>query len=224
MTVGIVVVSHSALLAKGVVELAAQMGPGVPLLAAGGLPEGGLGTDFDAVTAALAGADHGDGVVVLYDLGSAGMVAEMAREAAADPDRVLVVDAPLVEGAVAAAVAAAGGADPAGVAAAARGTTEASQPKPDLQGPAERVELVLGNEIGLHARPAAQLARAVADLDAEVTVRLGDTTADARSVLALLGLAARGGDTIEITAMGLQAAEAIERVSRLAATNFGEAG
>ena len=54
--------------------------------------------------------------------------------------------------------------------------------------------IVLTNEVGLHARPAALLARAIAGLDAEVTVRHGEQQADARSVLGLLGLAARAGD------------------------------
>lgn len=95
--VGIVVVSHSARLAEGVVELAAQMAAGVPIVAAGGDDEGGIGTSLDKVNAALAEADTGDGVVVLYDLGSAQMTAEMAIDLLGG-DRVRLVDAPLVEG------------------------------------------------------------------------------------------------------------------------------
>ncbi|HKN98433.1 MAG TPA: dihydroxyacetone kinase phosphoryl donor subunit DhaM, partial [Pseudonocardiaceae bacterium] len=110
MTVGLVVVSHSATLAAGVVELAAQMAPDVPIVPAGGMPDGGLGTDFAAVTDAVAAADQGDGVVLLFDLGSARMTADLVVETIANPDRAVVADAPLVEGAVAAAVAAAGGA------------------------------------------------------------------------------------------------------------------
>lgn len=226
MTVGLVIVSHSAKLAAGVVELAAQMAPGVPLLGAGGLPDGGLGTDFAAVSDALAGADQGAGVVLLFDLGSARMTAELAVEALADPERAVVADAPLVEGAVAAAVAAAGGANLATVAAAATGADPGpvadSVAGQEVSGPEQSADVVLGNEVGLHARPAAVLARAVSGLAAEVTVRFGDQQADARSVLALLGLAARKGDRLTVVARGTDAAQAIRTVQQLVADGFGE--
>jgi PTS hybrid protein len=217
--VGLVIVSHSATLARGVAELAGQMAPDVTLAPAGGTADGGLGTDFEAVSAAVDRADAGAGVVLLYDLGSAKMVADLAVEGLAEPDRALVVDAPLVEGAVAAAVAAQGGSDLAGVAAAAiRGeATEEAAPAAE-----ESTDLLLTNEIGLHARPAALLARAVADLDATVTIGFGDRQADARSVLALMALGARGGDTVRISAAGSQATEALQRIHDLAARNFDE--
>jgi PTS hybrid protein len=218
--VGLVVVSHSAKLADGVVELAGQMAPGVPLVAAGGMPDGGLGTDFAAVSAALATADAGVGVVVLFDLGSAQMTADMAVEALDDPTRAVVAQAPLVEGAVAAAVAAAGGADMAAVAAAAAGTEPDAAPP--AAGPAQETEIVLTNDIGLHARPAALLARSLTGLTADVTVRLGTKEADARSVLGLLGLAARQGDRLVVSARGEQAAEALARIRQLADDDFGE--
>lgn len=215
--VGLVIVSHSRRLAEGVVELAGQMAPDVQLVPAGGLPDGGLGTDFDAVDAALSAADQGAGVVLLFDLGSARMTADMAVETLDDPTHAVVADAPLVEGAVAAAVAAAGGADLAGVVAAAEGRThvEASAALDAIQ-----VEIVLTNEVGLHARPAALLARSVAELDAKVVVRLGEQQADGASVLALLGLAARKGDRLIVTAQGRQAEEAITRILNLASENF----
>lgn len=217
--VGLVIVSHSATLARGVAELAGQMAPDVALAPAGGTADGGLGTDFEAVSAAVDRADAGAGVVLLYDLGSAKMVADLAVEGLAEPDRARVVDAPLVEGAVAAAVAAQGGADLAGVAAAAiRGeATEEAAPAAE-----ESTDLLLTNEIGLHARPAALLARAVADLDATVTIGFGDRQADARSVLALMALGARGGDTVRISAAGPQATEALQRIQDLATRNFDE--
>ncbi|HEX5121073.1 MAG TPA: dihydroxyacetone kinase phosphoryl donor subunit DhaM [Pseudonocardiaceae bacterium] len=219
MTVGLVVVSHSATLAAGVVELAAQMAPGVPIIPAGGMPDGGLGTDFAAVTAAVTAADQGDGVVLLFDLGSAQMTADLVVESLADPDRAVVADAPLVEGAVAAAVAAAGGASMADVAAAASGSAAAAVSSP---GPADEAEIELTNEIGLHARPAAQLARSLTGVTADVTVRFGDQTSDARSVLGLLGLGARKGDRLVVSARGEQASEALRRIRQLADDNFGE--
>ena len=124
--VGLVVVSHSAKLADGVVEVAAQMAPDVTVVAAGGLPGGGIGTDFDAVDAALDRAEGGAGVVVLYDLGSARMIAETALEAREGAAATLV-DAPLVEGAVAAAVTASAGLALDDVEQAAKGTSGAAK-------------------------------------------------------------------------------------------------
>ncbi len=109
MSVGIVLVSHSALIAHGLVDLARQMAPTVAIVPAGGSGDGtrddaGIGTSFDVVSAALAEAEGGDGVVVLADLGSAYLTAETAVDLL-DEDaarRVVVVRSPLVEGAVAA--------------------------------------------------------------------------------------------------------------------------
>jgi len=111
VSVGIVLVSHSAKLAEGLAELAAQMAPDVTIMAAGGLSDGSIGTDYDEVVAATQRADSGDGIVLLYDLGSAQMTAELAIESLADPSAAVVADGPLVEGALAAAVAAQSGKD-----------------------------------------------------------------------------------------------------------------
>ena len=109
--VGIVVVSHSAELARGVVELARQMGgEEVRVEEAGGMDDGSIGTDAARVQAAIERAMSGDGVLVLMDLGSALMSAEMAVELMEGDGRVVLSEAPLVEGAVAAAAAARGGA------------------------------------------------------------------------------------------------------------------
>jgi phosphoenolpyruvate---glycerone phosphotransferase subunit DhaM len=107
--VGIVVVSHSREIASGTVALAGQMaGPDVRIIAAGGTPDGGLGTDADRVRDAIAHADQGDGVLVLGDLGSAILTAR-AVLAGQENGHVRLADAPLVEGAVAAAVTASAG-------------------------------------------------------------------------------------------------------------------
>jgi PTS hybrid protein len=219
--VGLVIVSHSRRLAEGVVELAGQMAPGVPLVAAGGLPDGGLGTDFGAVTTAVADADQGAGVVLLFDLGSARMTADLVVEALTDPSRAVVADAPLVEGAVAAAVAAVGGADLAAVAAVAVSGEPAPAPSA-ADSASVSAEVELTNEIGLHARPAALLVRSLTGLAADVTVRLGDKETDARSVVGLMGLAARKGDRLVVSASGEQARAAIDRVRGLVADDFGE--
>jgi PTS hybrid protein len=64
----------------------------------------------------------------------------------------------------------------------------------------QETDILLTNQIGLHAPPAALLVRSVAGLDAEVTVTLGDQRADAGSVLGLLPLGARVGDRIRVSA------------------------
>jgi dihydroxyacetone kinase phosphotransfer subunit len=117
--VGIVLISHSATLAEGAAEVARVMGVGKAVVEpAGGDAEGRLGTSIDLVEQAVATANDGDGVVLLADLGSSVLTAKMLIEDAGGDD-VLLADAPLVEGAVAAASMAATGADLAAVHAAA---------------------------------------------------------------------------------------------------------
>lgn len=109
--VGIVLVSHSAGLAAGAADLAGQVGGGtVPVLAAGGTEDGGLGTSAEKVKEAVARAEAGAGVLVLPDLGSAVLTVRAVLEDLPDA-RVVLADAPFVEGAVAATVTAAAGAD-----------------------------------------------------------------------------------------------------------------
>lgn len=107
--VGLVIVSHSELIAKGVIELCRQMAPNVPMAAAGGLPGGEIGTDFERIYEAIESVRSDDGVAVLFDLGSALMTTEMVLEQFEDFP-VKLVNAPIVEGAVIAAVTAEGGA------------------------------------------------------------------------------------------------------------------
>jgi phosphoenolpyruvate---glycerone phosphotransferase subunit DhaM len=111
--VGIVLVSHSAALAEGAAELAGQIGGGtVAIAAAGGTDDGRIGTSIDKVRRALRLADAGAGVVILPDLGSAVLTVRALMSEAEDlPEPVVVADAPFVEGAVAATVAAAAGGD-----------------------------------------------------------------------------------------------------------------
>jgi PTS hybrid protein len=117
--VGIVLVSHSAELAQGAAHLATQVSGGtVTIIAAGGTDEGDLGTSAAKVTRGLLLADSGAGVVVLPDLGSAVLTVRAVLEDHGGQS-VLLADAPFVEGAVAATVTAAAGADIKAVAAAA---------------------------------------------------------------------------------------------------------
>jgi phosphoenolpyruvate---glycerone phosphotransferase subunit DhaM len=107
MAVGLVIVSHSARLAEGVAELAEQMAHGkVAIAVAGGTAEGALGTSVEKILAALQQVDGPEGILVLLDLGSAVMATEMAVETfvQSSPHAVVISPAPLVEGAVIAAV------------------------------------------------------------------------------------------------------------------------
>ncbi|MFF3985281.1 PTS-dependent dihydroxyacetone kinase phosphotransferase subunit DhaM [Streptomyces sp. NPDC001797] len=112
--VGIVLVSHSAEVAASVAELAKGLAGGaaaVPVAPAGGTEGGGLGTSAELIAAAAASVDRGAGVAVLTDLGSAVLtVKALLAEGDELPDRTRLVDAPFVEGAVAAVVTASTGA------------------------------------------------------------------------------------------------------------------
>ncbi|MBE6086069.1 MAG: PTS-dependent dihydroxyacetone kinase phosphotransferase subunit DhaM [Selenomonas sp.] len=106
--VGIVIVSHSEKLAAGVVEIAKMMAPNAPLVAAGGLDDGGLGTSYSKISDAIDEVYSDDGVAVLMDMGSAVMTTEIVIEDK-DDSKVRMLDCPLVEGAVLAAVESTGG-------------------------------------------------------------------------------------------------------------------
>lgn len=103
--IGLVVVSHSETAANGIVEIASEMASDVRIEPVGGDGSGGIGTVPDAIDDALVAANDGNGVVVLVDLGSAVMNAEMAIEMS-DVEAV-IADGPVLEGAVNAAVTAA---------------------------------------------------------------------------------------------------------------------
>jgi len=232
VTVSIVVVSHSEKIADGAVELAVQMAPDVVILPAGGTDDGRIGTSLEKVLTALeqVGAqDGGDGIVVLTDLGSAVMTAESALEFLADPAGVLLADAPLVEGLVAAAVAAQGGADVQSVREAAEaaggtarqpgpggseaGSGPVSSAAPDFTGDFELV-----NQAGMHARPAAKVAGGLASLDAEVTIN----GVDGASMTGLMTLGAGKGTVLHVEAWGADAERAVEYVGGLVQAGFGE--
>ena len=238
--VGLVIVSHSAALAAGVAELARGMGGEVPIELAGGIdaPEPALGTDAVRVSEAIERADKGDGVLVLMDLGSAVLSAEMALDLlpAERRARVLLTEAPLAEGAVAAAVTAKLGASLEEVAAEARGalqakvahlgTREAEAPvSAASDGGGLTVRLAVRNPLGLHARPAARFVQTAGSFDADVTVTnvtTGRGAASGRSLNALATLGARQGHELIVAARGRQAEEALAALTALAERDFDE--
>jgi PTS hybrid protein len=239
--VALLLVSHSAELARGAAELAGQMAPDVLIRGVGGGPGGGLGTSLDAVQKALDDvlttlADNADGggVVVLGDLGSSVLTVEAALELDESlAERVVLARAPFVEGAVAAAVTAHGGADLAAVLESANASVrmfaaveaarspEAGGPPSDggADGETETSRTVtVRNPLGLHARPAALVSRKVAELGATVTI----DGVDASSVLQLMALGATQGRELRVEATGERAAEAVTTVVEMIHAGFGE--
>ncbi|MEJ3403117.1 dihydroxyacetone kinase phosphoryl donor subunit DhaM [Rathayibacter sp. YIM 133350] len=226
--VGLVVVSHSAKIAEGVLELARQMAPNTPLAAAGGTDDGGIGTSFERITAGLQSAETGAGVVVLCDLGSAILTAETAIDFLddAERERVRIASAPLVEGSVAAAVAAETGEDLAAVVAAAesagQGPSRAGEVDagaPSDGGPGYTRTATLVNHDGLHARPAAEFVKLASTFDAEVTVN----GTSAKSLLGIMALGLTKGARIEVAAADDETGRrAVDALADLVATGFGE--
>jgi PTS hybrid protein len=224
--VGVVFVSHSERIAEGLVELARQMAPSALLCGAGGTDDGRIGTSFDKVTAAIAEADAGAGVVILCDLGSAILTAETALEFLDDEqrERVRIVDAPLVEGGVAASVAAEAG-EPLDVVvrAAESAGASASPPPATAFGPpptsAHSRRITLTNADGLHARPAAELVKLASTFPQRVTVN----GTDAKSLLSVMALGLVRGDEVEIASGDPEGAAAVDAIAELAASGFGEA-
>jgi len=245
--VGIVIVSHSARLADGVVELAREMaGPDVAMVAAGGLdlPDRPLGTDAAFIAQAIDQAWSDDGVLVLMDLGSAVLSAEMAAEMTPDErrSRLVLCEAPLVEGAVAAAVAARLGDPLDQVAAEARGGLAGkvthlaagapgpgAEPGPHGQteavGPELELRIKVTPRLGLHARPAARFVQTVGQFDAAVkaqNITAPAGPANARSLNGVATLGVQQGHEVLIKASGPQAAQVLAAVRELAERDFGE--
>ncbi|AUB41075.1 PTS-Fru-EIIA, PTS system, fructose-specific IIA component [Nostoc flagelliforme CCNUN1] len=245
--IGIVIVSHSKQLALGVRELAAQMVQGqVSIAVAAGIedPDNPLGTDPIQVYEAIASVFSDDGVLVLMDLGSALLSAEMAIEflPEAQQQKVYLCEAPLVEGAIAAVVAAAAGRDIHQVMAEARGAllAKATQlgvvsrplslvshntPTTNIESPTREIRLIVSNRLGLHARPAAQFVTTAARFQSQILVRnLTRNTELVRgdSINQVTTLGVRQGHELLITATGSDADEALTALQGLFANNFGE--
>ena len=240
--VGIVVVSHSAALARAAVALASEMLHDRPvrLAIAAGLDDTSLGTDAVRIKEAIQEVDNPEGVVVLMDLGSAVLSAELALDLLEDPEvreRVILSPAPLVEGLVVAVVAAAGGVGRKEVAAEAQsallgkashlaGPDGMAPAGPLIGDPVEAVAVfVVHNAHGLHARPAARLVSEMRTLDAAIKLRnltTGAGPVPAASLSRVATLGALQGHTVEISATGPQAQKAIEHLLALAARRFDE--
>ncbi len=237
--IGIVVVSHSAQLAAGLKALADQLGSPAKLLLAAGVddPDHPIGTDAIAVMSAIEEADDGSGVLVLMDLGSALLSAETALELLPPQlsARVRLCPAPLVEGTLAAVVAAGSGLTLDEVAAEALGALGPKQAM--LPGKAEpqdveaapapddgwlRCEVVVDNPHGLHVRPAARLVAALKPFAAELRLQKEEKEVNPRSLTRLTMLNVRQGDRLILLARGEDAEAALACFQQLAAERFGD--
>lgn len=227
MTVGLVIVSHSEKIAEGVLELARQMAGSIRIVAAGGTDDGGIGTSFDKISTGIASADDGGGVVLLCDLGSAILTAETALDLldAEVRDRVRIAKAPLVEGAVSAAVAAEIGGDLATVVEAAESAgrrEESAPPVPPETGGATHsaatATTTLVNDDGLHARPASEFVKLASTFEASVRVN----GVDAKSLLRIMSLGLAKGREVTIVAEGPDAGAAVDALVELIGSGFGE--
>ena len=250
MTVGLVIVSHSTQLSVGVAELAGQMAQGkTRIAAAGGAVDDALGTSVDKILAAIESVAGPDGVLVLLDLGSAILSTEMALELLDDEQRshIRLTSAPLVEGAVTAALEASLGHTLAEVQQAAEKTASAEQLKllkplteaEEAASPGEKgttaaqataapeagvleVELLLTNPLGLHARPASLFVQTADRFQANIQILGRGRQADATSIMGVLSLGARQGDVITLRVTGADAEAAVAALSELVRADFFE--
>ncbi len=246
--IGILIISHSAAIAGGVRDLAAQMAQGrVPIAAAGGTHDGDLGTSADLISEAIAELHEVEAVLALVDMGSAVMSAEMALELSGRP--FLLSGAPLVEGALVAAVeatrpgvtlyevarAAARALDAKGLALAPNEPTAEDPSALDAPpitedhpaGVTAEVMLTIFNQVGLHMRPAKEFVQIAARFACEVRVRNLDrperAAGNAKSILDVMKIGVTFGQRIHIQAEGDDAHEAVAALTRLVNDNFGEA-
>lgn len=237
--IGIVIVSHSAKLAAGVQELAQQIG-GVTLAIAAGIddPENPFGTDVMQVYQAIESVYSDEGVVVLMDLGSAVLSTQMALEFLPEEKRgnVRLCEAPLVEGTIAAAVQVAAGANLEEVLAEARGSLTAkaaflsgeNEPSSIVSTPIQptrEIRLVVQNQMGMHARPAAKFVTTAAKFQSEITLRnvtANTKLVNGKSINQVVTSGIRQQDEIAIAATGADATEALAALQQLVEANFGE--
>ena len=240
--VGLVLVSHSPALAAAARALALEFvaGPAPRIAIAAGRADGATGTNATRVAAAISEASQGVGVVVLTDLGSAVLAADMALELLNGRIDARVVPAPFIEGLLAAVVRASAGDDVDTVAREASaaldpkrallpgddGVVEAvAQPHSEAAQPPEVATVVtVRNEGGLHARPASELAALAAGFTSDITLTVaGRPAAPARSMLSISMLVAGPGTILRIAATGDDAREAVDAISALIEGGFGEA-
>ena len=249
--VNLLLVSHSKNLAESVVGLAKQMiisgGGGIKISIAAGIGEDNqeIGTNAVEIAEAIQDIYTNDGVLVLMDLGSAVLSAQMALDLI-PPDicqKVRICPAPFIEGAVVAAAQASSGSS---LEVVYREAMDALKPKYDqlrekITGVPEKesekktlpsnddekkeIILTVRSVHGLHARPAVQFVQTAASFNADVMVKNLTTNkgpSSAKSLIAITMLGVMKGHQIQVTAIGQQREEVLKALSNLVEDNFGE--
>jgi phosphocarrier protein FPr len=239
--VSLVLVAHSRFLADALLGLIQQVAPAglrVAVAAGSGEDRSEFGTDAIEIADAIQSVYTPEGVLVLMDLGSAVLSAELALEFLPEEirGRTLLCPGALVEGSIAAAVQAGVSSDLQTVAKEARealqvkldhfaAETELVQPGSLPIPVGQSVTVILVNAHGLHARPAARMVQAAGAYEADIWVAnatTGKGPASARSLNGLATLGAVKGHEITITASGPQAELALKGISELVTCGFGE--
>jgi phosphocarrier protein FPr len=247
--VGLVIVSHSRALAEALVHLVRQVAPpGIPIAVAAGIGDDRqqFGTDAVEISEAIQSVYSKDGALVLMDLGSAILSAEMALELL-PPEmaaNIRFCPAPLVEGSISASVQIGLGSDLDTVCKeaeqsllpkarhlesqppipAAADVVQSAHPEEEAPGP--QIVITLNNQHGLHARPAARFVQTAGRFQAKTQVTNLTTSQGPVSAASLNGLATLGavkGHQIQITAAGPDAQQALDSLRQLIENNFGEA-
>jgi phosphocarrier protein FPr len=240
--VGLVIVSHSRALAEALVGLLRQVAaPGLPVAVAAGIGEDRreFGTDAVEIMEAIQSVYSDEGVLVLMDLGSAVLSANMALDLLPPEmiDKILFCGAPLVEGAIAASVQIDLNSDLDTICREANAaltpkreylgqeSDESSAPTPVPDEGPESITLTLTNLHGLHARPVAKFVQTAARFMATVTVTdltNGKGPVSARSLNAIATLGAIENHQIRISASGEEARLVLSALKVLIENNFGE--
>lgn len=241
--IGLIIVSHSKMLADGLLQLAEQMQnkQNCQIIAAAGVDDEAhpIGTDAVKVMEAIEALSDASDIILLMDLGSALLSAETALDLI-DPtlaEKVHLCSAPLVEGTIAITAAASGGASIDTVLAEAREALQAKQqqlndnviitPKKEIEHnafseAAIKTHWIVRNPAGLHIRPAAKLASQLSRFNAKLELHNGEKQADAKSMNQIALLQVKKDDKITLIAEGSDSQAAIAAFEQLAAQNFGD--
>jgi phosphocarrier protein FPr len=241
--VGLVIVSHSRALANALLNLTKQVSTqDLPIVAAAGIGDdrSEFGTDAVEIAEAIRSVYSPDGVLIMMDLGSAVLSAQMALEFL-EPEigaAVRFCAAPFVEGCIAAGVQIGLGSDIETVFREAQGALlpkkeqvgessadEIAPPTPMAEPASQKITLTLHNLHGLHARPAARFVQVASSFQAEVFVTNltnGKGPVSARSLNSIATLGAVEEHQIQVTALGPEATDALAALKALVDDNFGE--
>ncbi|MDO4436243.1 MAG: dihydroxyacetone kinase phosphoryl donor subunit DhaM [Cardiobacteriaceae bacterium] len=239
--IGLVLVSHSPKIAEGLADLIREMA-NCPLALAAGIddPEHPIGTDAVKIMQAVEEVMSDDGVVILVDLGSAILSAQTALDLLAPEmaEKVSIAAAPLVEGALSAAITASAGADRVTVVREAESALNAKyealgrnlEPTSEIAEPSafshheQSLTVKLTPPHGLHARPAAKIVATLRPFEAKMRLSLAKNgkTANAKSMTAIMTLGAVCGDELTLFAEGSDANQALQAFKSLADEHFGD--